>query len=45
MVKIFQIIGQESVAKPVTATHVILEGEHQDISVSNATFSDQIIKQ
>lgn len=43
--KNLEIAGQRGVLKAITATHTILENEHQDISVSNATFLDQVAKQ
>lgn len=40
-----EVAGQQGVLKAITATHTILEHEGHDISVSNATFLDQIAKQ
>jgi hypothetical protein len=43
--KNLEIAGQRGVLRAVTATHTILESEGQDVSVSNATFLDQVSRQ
>lgn len=40
-----EVAGQEGVLKAITATHAILEQQGRDISISNATFLDQVTKQ
>jgi small-conductance mechanosensitive channel len=39
------IVGQQGTLRAITATHTILEYEEHSISVSNATFLDQVAKQ
>lgn len=43
--KNLEVAGQRGVLRAITATHTILESEGHDISVSNATFLDQVSKQ
>jgi len=43
--KTLEIAGQSGVLKSINATHTILEQNAQEISLSNATFLDQIAKQ
>jgi hypothetical protein len=43
--KTLEVAGQRGVLRAITATHTILESEGHDISVSNATFLDQVSKQ
>jgi small-conductance mechanosensitive channel len=41
-----EIAGQAGILRSITATHVVLEGENStEISISNATFLDQVAKQ
>jgi hypothetical protein len=43
--KTLEVAGQQGVLKAITATHTILENDGREISVSNATFLDQVAKQ
>jgi Conserved TM helix/Mechanosensitive ion channel len=43
--KNLEVAGQRGVLRAITATHAILESDGQDVSVSNATFLDQVSKQ
>jgi small-conductance mechanosensitive channel len=45
MGKTLEVAGQQGVLKAITATHTILENEGREISLSNATFLDQVAKQ
>jgi hypothetical protein len=40
-----EIAGQQGTLRAITPTHVILESEGREISISNATFLDQAAKQ
>jgi hypothetical protein len=43
--KNLEVAGQSGVLRAITATHTIMESDGHDISVSNATFLDQVSKQ
>lgn len=43
--KPIEIVGQQGTLRAITATHAILEREQHSISVSNATFLDQVGRQ
>jgi hypothetical protein len=43
--KLLEISGERGILRGITATHTLLENEGQEISVSNATFLEQIAKQ
>jgi hypothetical protein len=43
--KPLEIAGQRGVPRAVTATHVILQSDGEDTTVSNATVMDQVTKQ
>ena len=43
--KPLEISGERGILRGITATHTLLEGETQEISVSNATFLEKIAKQ
>ena len=43
--KQLEVAGQQGVLRAITATHVILESEGRDTTISNETFIDQIAKQ
>jgi hypothetical protein len=42
--KSLEIAGQRGVLKGITATHVLLESAGEEISISNATFLEQVAK-
>ena len=43
--KSLEIAGQRGVLKGITATHVLLESAGEEISISNATFLEQVARQ
>jgi hypothetical protein len=43
--KPLEVAGQQGVLTAITATHVILESQGRETTISNATFLDQIAKQ
>jgi hypothetical protein len=42
--KSLEIAGQRGVLKGITATHVLLESTGEEVSISNATFLEQVAK-
>ena len=43
--KVVEVGGQQGILKAITATHAILEGKGQTITLANAIFMDEVAKQ
>jgi small-conductance mechanosensitive channel len=43
--KPLEISGERGILKGITATHALLEGENQEISIANSTFLEKVAKQ